>query len=73
MVGLCKERVEIGVKGSIDHTRWELLKTIELVEKKRIDLSRSITHRLSLHEVNRGLEVLFLWVVDLAARGGIRS
>lgn len=68
LVGLCKERVEIDpldllfkeveVKGSIDHTRWELLKTIELVEKKRIDLSRSITHKLSLHEVNRGLEIL---------------
>jgi len=31
---------------------------IELAKEKKIDLSKSITHKISLDEVNKGLEIL---------------
>jgi len=46
------------LRKSGDHTRDELRRVIELVKAKRIDLSKSITHKLPFHELNRGLEIL---------------
>jgi len=68
MVGKCKENVQIDpssflekelqLRSSIEHLQWELLRVIELAKEKKIDLSRSITHRISLDEANKGLEIL---------------
>jgi len=44
--------------GSDDHVRSEMAQLIDLLEAGKIDLSRSITHRLPLEDVNRGLEIL---------------
>jgi propanol-preferring alcohol dehydrogenase len=67
MVGICRENVqvdsesflekELQLRSSIEHLRWELLQVIELAREKKIDLSKSITHKISLDEVNEGLEI----------------
>ena len=49
---------EVQVRVSIDHTRTDIREVIELVRQRRIDLSDSITHRLSLDDANRGLDML---------------
>jgi len=41
-----------------DHTRDDLRRVIELVATKRVDLSKSVTHRLPFEELNRGLDLL---------------
>ncbi|RLI06545.1 hypothetical protein DRO24_04805 [Candidatus Bathyarchaeota archaeon] len=68
LVGYCREPVsldamefmsnEIQLRSSIEHNRWELARVIELRALGKIDLSKSITHRVSLDQVNRGLEIL---------------
>ena len=49
---------EGALRKSGDHTRDDLRRVIKLVKAKRIDLSKSITHRLRFDELNRGLEIL---------------
>ncbi|MFQ6095457.1 MAG: zinc-binding dehydrogenase [Candidatus Bathyarchaeia archaeon] len=49
---------EGALRKSGDHTRDDLRRVIDLVKAKRIDLSRSVTHRLSFDQLNRGLELL---------------
>lgn len=46
------------LRTSMDHTKWDLRKVLELVALGRIDLSRSITHRLPLRKAIRGFEIL---------------
>jgi len=68
IVGYCREPVsidlmefmsnEVQLRSSIEHNRWELARVIELRASGRIDLSKSITHRVRLEEINRGLEML---------------
>jgi threonine dehydrogenase-like Zn-dependent dehydrogenase len=41
-----------------DHTKNELHEILRLIETGRVDLSRSITHRIPLREINQGLELL---------------
>jgi len=41
-----------------DHTRNELQEVLRLIETGRVDLSRSITHRIPLREINQGLKLL---------------
>jgi len=41
-----------------DHTRFELYQIIKLMEMGRIDLSRSITHRIPLREINEGVKLV---------------
>ncbi len=50
--------LEAQIRSSSDHTSDDLRKLLELVALKKIDLSRSITHKLKLEEVNRGFEML---------------
>jgi 2-desacetyl-2-hydroxyethyl bacteriochlorophyllide A dehydrogenase len=50
-----KEMELIGVN---DHLRSELVELIDIVGSGRMDLSKSITHRVHLDEVNAGLEIL---------------
>ncbi len=68
MVGICAKKIQIApepflekelqLRSSIEHLQWELLRVIELAKAKKIDLSKSITHKISLDEVNEGLEIL---------------
>ncbi len=46
------------LKKSGDHSRDELRRVVQLVKSKRVDLSRSITHRLPFEELNKGLDIL---------------
>jgi 2-desacetyl-2-hydroxyethyl bacteriochlorophyllide A dehydrogenase len=48
---------EIELVGSNDHLKSELAELIQLVASGRIDLSSSITHRVKLEEVNRGIQI----------------
>jgi len=57
IVGLRTLR-EGALRKSGDHTRDELKRVIDLVRARRIDLSKSITHRLPFRELNRGLDLL---------------
>lgn len=56
---------EGGLLVSGDHTRGELRTILDLLENGRVDLSESITHRVSLDEINEGIALL-----DAAERVG---
>jgi len=45
-------------KKSGDHTRDDLRRILELVKARRIDLSKSITHRLPFEKLNDGVKML---------------
>jgi len=45
-------------KKSGDHTRDDLRRILELVKAKRIDLSKSITHRLPFDKLNDGIRMM---------------
>jgi len=49
---------EMEVIGVNDHLKSELAQLIELVVSSRLDLSNSITKRVSLEDVNRGMQIL---------------
>jgi 2-desacetyl-2-hydroxyethyl bacteriochlorophyllide A dehydrogenase len=49
---------EMEIIGVNDHLKSELAQLIEYVESGRLDLSNSITHRVSLDDVNRGMQML---------------
>lgn len=49
---------EIEIRGVWTLVKQEFPHIIELVRSGKVDLSRSITHRIPLDEVNRGLEIL---------------
>jgi len=52
---IAKEMEIIGVN---DHLKSEMAQLIRLVGSDKIDLSNSVTHQVSLEDVNRGLEIL---------------
>jgi len=69
MVGISQEEVRISpyttvigkemeIIGVNDHLKSELAQLIEYVKYSRLDLSNSITHRVSLEDVNRGMQIL---------------
>ncbi len=49
---------EIDIRGVWTSIKQDYPSIIELVRSGKVDLSRSITHRLPLDEINRGLEIL---------------
>jgi 2-desacetyl-2-hydroxyethyl bacteriochlorophyllide A dehydrogenase len=49
---------EIEIIGVDDHLRTELIKLIDLVDSGKIDLSHSVTHRITLEDINVGLRIL---------------
>jgi threonine dehydrogenase-like Zn-dependent dehydrogenase len=67
LVGLCPEdsplntrsivRKEINIIGSYSYCKSDI-ETVKLAANKRLDLSKSITHKLRLYEVNKGIEIL---------------
>ena len=69
LVGIGRENIELSpyktiigkemeIIGVNDHLKSELFQLIKLVSNGKIDLSRSITHRISLEEINHGMEIL---------------
>ena len=50
--------LEAQIRSSSDHTSDDLRKLLELVALGKVDLSKSITHKLKLEEVNKGFEML---------------
>jgi propanol-preferring alcohol dehydrogenase len=49
---------EIEIIGVDDHLRTELTRLVTLVRSRRVDLSRSITHKVTLENVNDGFRIL---------------
>lgn len=41
-----------------DHTHYDLYQIIELLEGEKVDLSKSISHHISLDEINEGIEMV---------------
>jgi len=69
IVGMCFQDVtfnpegdfrflEAQLRSSSDHTSDDLRRVLELASLKKIDLSKSITHKLKLEEVNKGFQML---------------
>ncbi|MEM3627566.1 MAG: zinc-binding dehydrogenase [Candidatus Bathyarchaeia archaeon] len=69
VVGICPEDIrvaphrtiigkEMEIIGVNDHLKSEMAQLIKLVSSGKINLSDSITHRVQLEEVNRGMEIL---------------
>jgi len=51
-------RFEIEVVGSFSFEKMEIEKIVEMVSAGKLDLSHSVTHRISLDQVNEGLKWL---------------
>lgn len=49
---------ELEIIGVNDHLHSELNELVQSVDAGRISLSRSVTHRVTLNNINRGLEIL---------------
>jgi threonine dehydrogenase-like Zn-dependent dehydrogenase len=52
-------RTELSLLGSYGSTNLEIQNVADLLASGKLDLSGSITERISLEEVNRGLEHLY--------------
>jgi threonine dehydrogenase-like Zn-dependent dehydrogenase len=50
--------LEAQIRSSSDHTSDDLRTLLELVALGKVDLSKSITHKLKLDEVNKGFDML---------------
>ena len=49
---------EIEIVGVDDHLKTELTQLVSFAQSGRLDLSHSVTHRISLEEVNEGFRIL---------------
>jgi len=49
---------EMEIVGVDDHLKTELVQLIKLVRNRRLDLSRSVTHKVALEDINDGFEIL---------------
>lgn len=49
---------EMEIVGVDDHLKSEMIELENLVRSKKIDISRSVTHKVALEEVNRGFQIL---------------
>lgn len=69
LIGICFDKIqvapwdeiaakEIQITGCNEHPRHEMTEIIEIVRQRKVDLSDSITHRIRLDDVNRGIEML---------------
>jgi 2-desacetyl-2-hydroxyethyl bacteriochlorophyllide A dehydrogenase len=68
IAGLCFEtldlnmlplvRKEIGLRGSYGYTAQDVHASMEFIQHRKIDLEPVITHRVSLEEINEGLELV---------------
>jgi len=49
---------EIEIVGVDDHLKTELTRLVSLVRSRRVDLSHSITHKVTLDDINEGFRIL---------------
>jgi len=49
---------EMEIVGVDDHLKTELIQLVELVRSRRLDLSRSVTHKVTLENINDGFQIL---------------
>jgi propanol-preferring alcohol dehydrogenase len=49
---------EMEIVGVDDHLKTELIQLIKLVREGTLDLSRSVTHKVALGDINSGFEIL---------------
>lgn len=49
---------EMEIVGVDDHLKSELIQLIDLVKSRKLDLSHSVTHRVSLEDIDSGLKIL---------------
>lgn len=49
---------EMEILGVDDHLKNELIELVNLVSSRKIDLSHSVTHRISLEDINAGFKIL---------------
>jgi 2-desacetyl-2-hydroxyethyl bacteriochlorophyllide A dehydrogenase len=49
---------EMEIIGVDDHLKTELIQLVELVRSKKLDLSRSITHKVRLEDIDTGFRIL---------------
>ena len=49
---------EMEIVGVDDHLKNELVELIDLVSSRKLDLSHSVTHRVSLEDINAGFKIL---------------
>lgn len=49
---------EMEIIGVDDHLKTELVQLVKLVRSRKLDLSRSVTHRVRLEDINSGFEIL---------------
>ena len=69
LIGICFDKIELApwddiaareieITGCNEHPRHQMIEIIELVRQKKVDVTDSITHKIKLDDVNRGLEML---------------
>lgn len=68
LVGIYRDKIDLDVEDllyseaqirtSMDHTLWDLKRVIGLIEDGRIDISRSVTHKLPLTEGEKAIRML---------------
>lgn len=69
IVGICPEKIELDsyndillkeavLTGNRDHLASEIREVLELIEGKKLDLSKSISRRIALREINEGFRIL---------------
>jgi len=49
---------EMEIIGVDDHLRSELIQLIDFVDSKKVDLSHSVTHKITLEDINAGFKIL---------------
>jgi threonine dehydrogenase-like Zn-dependent dehydrogenase len=49
---------EMEIIGVDDHLKTELVQLVRLVRSRKLDLSRSVTHRVRLEDINTGFRIL---------------
>ncbi len=69
VVGICPHKIEVDsyndillkeavITGNCDHLATDIQEILPLIEQKRLDLSRSVSRRISLSEINEGFRTL---------------
>lgn len=69
IVGICPDKIELDsynalllkeavLTGNRDHLGSEIKEVLSLMDEKKIDLSKSVSRRISLREINEGFRIL---------------
>jgi len=69
VIGICPHKIEVDsyndillkeaiITGNCDHLATDIREILPLIEQKRLDLSRSVSRRISLSQINEGFRIL---------------